>query len=109
MFGQVRTDPVTRPAVWLLWGHFCWLAGQRHRARRAWRKSLTYADRYAMPFEAAQAHAALARHLLPGNLLGLAERGQHHARSLAILRQLGLQQPGQEGAPAPAEREDVLV
>jgi hypothetical protein len=58
-----RAFPIGQPQAWLSLGSYKWLSGQHGQARQAWRKSLTAAERLAMPYQQAQALYELGRHL----------------------------------------------
>jgi tetratricopeptide (TPR) repeat protein len=58
-----RIFPIGQPAAWLWQGVYAWLDGKPDRAARLWQKSLTMAESLAMPYEQAQAHYEIARHL----------------------------------------------
>ena len=55
-----RVFPIGEPQAWLWLGWFHQLNDQPLLARRAWRRSLTAAERLVMPYDQGQAHYALA-------------------------------------------------
>ncbi|MCC6526502.1 MAG: serine/threonine-protein kinase PknK, partial [Polyangiaceae bacterium] len=73
MRGFARVFPIGRPAVHRYAGLLHLLAGRPARATRAFSRSLAWAERLAMPIEAAQAHYELGRLLPPGD----ARRAEH--------------------------------
>jgi tetratricopeptide (TPR) repeat protein len=60
-----RVFPIGQPRTWLCQGLYEWLAGKPDRAHKAWQKSLTAAERLAMPYEQGRAHYEIGRHLPP--------------------------------------------
>jgi eukaryotic-like serine/threonine-protein kinase len=80
-----RRYPIRRPRAFLYQGWFSWLKGKHRAAYKAWRKSLDYAQRFAMPYEEARAHCEIGRHLPMSDPL----RAEHLKRSLAIFERIG--------------------
>ncbi len=78
-----RAYPIGQPRAWLCQGWRDWLAGKPAQAQQAWQKSLTAAERLAMPYEAGLAHYAIGRRA-HGQ-----ERQTHLKRALEIFEQLG--------------------
>jgi len=78
------TFSIGQPRAWLYRGICHWLQGQRWRARRAWRKSLQYADKLDMPYEKALAHYEIGR-LLP---LDDAKRQEHLTQAIDLFARL---------------------
>jgi hypothetical protein len=85
-----RSFPMARPRalVYLGWSH--WLQGRHGPAHRAWTRAIGEAERLAMPWELANAHHQLGRHLAAGerSRLGLDQAG-HLDRARAIFAALG--------------------
>ena len=77
--------PIGRPAKWLMSARQDWLAGNRHRAYKHWRKALAAAEKFGMPYEQAEAHADLALHLPSTDLT----RPGHLERAREIFAQIG--------------------
>jgi class 3 adenylate cyclase len=65
MHRYARAYPIGQPRAWLYQGWYDRLDGQPARAHQAWRKSLTYAARLAMPYEQGLAHLELGQQALP--------------------------------------------
>ncbi len=78
--------PVGRPRALLVRGQYHAACGRPRRARRAWDKSLAAAERLRMPYEQAQAHAALGRQGPPDDPL----RETHQARARELFARLGI-------------------
>jgi class 3 adenylate cyclase/tetratricopeptide (TPR) repeat protein len=55
--------PIGRPRAWLYQGRLDWQQGRKARARRAWQKSLRFAEQLEMPFEVALSRFELGRHM----------------------------------------------
>jgi hypothetical protein len=85
-----RSFPMARPRalVCLGWSH--WLQGRHGAAHRAWTRAIREAERLAMPWELANAHHELGRHLAAGQRspLGL-DRTGHLDRARSTVAALG--------------------
>jgi tetratricopeptide (TPR) repeat protein len=79
-----RVFPIGEPRLLLHRGLLAWTGGRQEAARRAWRASLAAADRLAMPYDQALAHASLGRHG------AAAERPRHQARAGELFARLGV-------------------
>lgn len=77
--------PIGEPQAWLWQGHYDWLHGRKSRAMRAWRRCLEVSERLRIPYEAAQAHYELGRHLPSGH----AERSAHLRAAAEGFERLG--------------------
>jgi predicted ATPase/DNA-binding SARP family transcriptional activator len=73
-----RSFPMARPRALACLGWSHWLQGRHGAARRAWTRAIGEAERLAMPWELANAHHQLGRHLATGERspLGL-DRTEH--------------------------------
>jgi tetratricopeptide (TPR) repeat protein len=80
-----RYFPIGRPAAWLCQGTLDWLEEKPVSARAAWQKSLAFAEKLDMPYEAGRAHYQLGRHLPAGD----PARDEHVECARALLRQVG--------------------
>jgi tetratricopeptide (TPR) repeat protein len=80
-----RIFPIARPRAAFVQGQLAWRQGKQRRTRRAWLRSLTWAERLAMPLDRALAHEALG--------LCAAGNGQaanaHCRKALTLYRRLG--------------------
>jgi hypothetical protein len=89
-----RSFPMARPRalVCLGWSH--WLQGRHGAANRAWTRAIREAERLAMPWELANAHHELGRHLAAGQRspLGL-DRTGHLDRARSTSAALGREVP----------------
>ena len=94
--------PMARPRALLCTGWWAWLEQRRGPAARAWARAAREADRLAMPYELAQAHAELGRHLVPGarSPLGL-DQAAHLARARELLAAVGCRSVGLEDLRPP--------
>jgi hypothetical protein len=81
-FGKVF--PIGLPAAWLLQGTYDWLRGREGRAMRAFERSLSEADRLAMPHEIGLAHLEIGRRMAKG-----AERGVRLGLAIQNFDRLG--------------------
>jgi predicted ATPase/DNA-binding SARP family transcriptional activator len=92
-----RTFPMARPRALacLGWSHS--LHGRHRAAHRAWTRAIREAERLAMPWELANAHHQLGRHLTAGERspLGL-DRTEHLARATSTFEALGTSAQGQD-------------
>mgnify|MGYP003291721007 CR=1 FL=1 len=79
-----RLYPVGQPRAQLWNGLYAWLQGKRGVARRAWSKSLAYAQRLVMPYEEGLAHYEIGRHLDPSD----PARREHLTRACEIFTNL---------------------
>jgi tetratricopeptide (TPR) repeat protein len=79
-----RIFPIGRPGFWLCQGLYEWLAGHPSRAHQAWQKSLTEAERLAMPYEQGLAHYEIGRHLVVND----SARQMHLNRACEIFARL---------------------
>lgn len=61
-----RVFPIGQPRAHLWQGLFEWLSGRPYLARELWQKSLSLAERLALPYDQGLAHYQLGRHL-PAN------------------------------------------
>jgi class 3 adenylate cyclase/tetratricopeptide (TPR) repeat protein len=61
-----RVFPIGQPRAYLWQGLFEWLSGRPYLARELWQKSLSLAERLAMPYDQGLAHYQLGRYL-PAN------------------------------------------
>jgi tetratricopeptide (TPR) repeat protein len=82
-----RVFPIGQPRAQLWSGRLHHLSGRPERAQRAWRASLSAAQRLGMPFEAARAHVELGRR---GD--GQPQRQWHLQQAQSLLRELGVVQ-----------------
>ncbi len=80
-----RTFSMCRPDALRCAGTLALLSGHRRRALRAWRRSLAAAEQLAMPYEQAQAHLELGRHLPASD----PARRRHLDRAGEIFERLG--------------------
>ncbi len=80
--------PIGQPRAWLYQGWFSWLSGRQNRARKQWRKSLTHAQKLAMPYEEGLAHYEIGRHLSPDDTATLTARQEHLTRAIEIFERL---------------------
>lgn len=76
--------PMRRPFAYLYQGRYDRLAGQSRKARRNWLKSLTHAQRLAIPYVEGAAHFQIGRHLP----LGEARRESHLRRAVEVFETL---------------------
>jgi hypothetical protein len=85
-----RSFPMARPRALACLGWSHWLHGRHGPARRAWTGAIGEAERLAMPWELAHAHAELGRHLAAGERspLGL-DRTGHLDRATSTFEELG--------------------
>jgi hypothetical protein len=85
-----RTFPMARPRALACLGWSHWLHGRHGPAHRAWTRAIREAERLAMPWELANAHHQLGRHLAAGERspLGLGPT-EHLARARSIFEALG--------------------
>ena len=79
-----RIYPIGQPHAWLCQGLYNWLDGKHAKAHRAWHKSITYAEQFAMPYEEGLAHYELGRHT-KGQ-----ERDHHLNPAIEIFGRLGV-------------------
>jgi class 3 adenylate cyclase/tetratricopeptide (TPR) repeat protein len=82
-----RVFPIGEPRARLWSGRLHHLSGRPERAQRAWRASLSAAQRLGMPFEAALAHIELGR---PAD--GQPQRQWHLEQAQMLLHELGVVQ-----------------
>jgi class 3 adenylate cyclase/tetratricopeptide (TPR) repeat protein len=80
-----RVFPIGQPQLWLYRGLYAWLDGKRPQAQAAWAKSLAAAERLAMPYDQARAHATIASHLPSDD----PARPGHLARATDLFTQSG--------------------
>ena len=94
--GYARTFPMARPRALACLGWSHWLHGRHGAAHRAWTRAIREAERLAMPWELANAHHQLGRHLAAGERspLGLGPT-EHLARARSIFEALGTSAQGQ--------------
>lgn len=71
--------PIGKPTALLVKGRYRERLGRKRSALRCYRRSLKAAERYAMPFEQAAAHAELAKHL---------GGGEHGARARELMERI---------------------
>jgi hypothetical protein len=92
-----------RALACLGWSH--WLQGRQGAARRAWTRAIREAERLAMPWELANAHHQLGRHLAAGQRspLGL-DRTEHLDRAQSTFEALGCRTTRQGQPPPTAGR-----
>jgi predicted ATPase/class 3 adenylate cyclase len=85
-----RSFPMARPRALTCLGWSHWLQGRHGAARRAWTRAIGEAERLAMPWELANAHHQLGRHLATGERspLGL-DRTGHLDRARSTFEALG--------------------
>jgi hypothetical protein len=85
-----RTFPMARPRALVCLGWSQWLQGRHGAAHRAWTQAIGEAERLAMPWELANAHHQLGRHLAAGERspLGL-DQTEHLDRARSIFEALG--------------------
>jgi hypothetical protein len=85
-----RSFPMARPRALACAGWWHWLEGRHGAAQRAWTRAVRAAERLAMPWELANAHAHFGRHLPTGERspLGLEPAG-HLDRARSIFEALG--------------------
>jgi predicted ATPase len=85
-----RSFPMARPRALACLGWSHWLHGRQSAARRAWTRAIGEAERLAMPWELANAHHQLGRHLAAGERspLGL-DRAGHLGRARSTFEELG--------------------
>lgn len=81
---------VARPRAWLWQGLYDWLLGKPRRAYQAWKKSLTLAQKFNLPYEQALTHAEIGRHPQ------LPQQREHQQSAQALFKQLGMVIPPQE-------------
>jgi predicted ATPase/DNA-binding SARP family transcriptional activator len=100
-----RSFPMARPRALVSRGWSHWLQGRHGAARRAWTRAIGEAGRLAMPWELANAHHQLGRHLAAGERspLGL-DRTEHLERARSTFEALGcrtelLAPAGTDGRP----------
>jgi tetratricopeptide (TPR) repeat protein len=82
-----RAFPIALPRAWLSQGLGAYLSGHHRHALAAWRKSLTAAERLAMPCEQGRAHYQIGRHLPAGD----PARRTHLTRAGEIFADIGAQ------------------
>jgi predicted ATPase/DNA-binding SARP family transcriptional activator len=85
-----RSFPMARPRalVCLGWSH--WLQGRHGAAHRAWTRAIGEAERLAMPWELANAHHQLGRHLAAGERSPLdLDQTEHLEQARSIFAALG--------------------
>ena len=80
----MRPYPVGQPSTWRWQGLYDWLDGKPGRARRAWQKSLTAAQKLAMPYDEALAYYEIGRHVTG------TEQETNLARANEIFERLGV-------------------
>jgi predicted ATPase/class 3 adenylate cyclase len=85
-----RSFPMARPRMLTCLGWSHWLKGRHGAAQRAWARATQEAERLGMPWELANAHYELGRHLAAGehSPLGLG-RTEHLDRARSIFQALG--------------------
>ena len=85
-----RSFPMAQPRTLACLGWSYWLRGRRGAAHRAWTRAIGEAERLAMPWELANAHHELGRHLAAGERspLGL-DRTEHLDRARSSFEALG--------------------
>jgi predicted ATPase len=85
-----RTFPMARPRALVCLGWSQWLQGRQGAAHRAWTRAIREAERLAMPWELANAHHQLGRHLAAGERspFGL-DQIEHLDRARSIFEALG--------------------
>jgi tetratricopeptide (TPR) repeat protein len=97
-----RSFPMARPRalVCLGWSH--WLQGRHGAAHRAWTRAIREAERLSMPWELANAHHELGRHLAAGQRspLGL-DRTGHLDRARSTFAALGCRTDPDAGRQRP--------
>ncbi len=82
---NARVYPISQPGIWRLRGLIDWLSGNQDRAKKAWQRSLQFAEQFSMPFEQGLAHYEIGRHLDTQD----PDRKTHLAQALAIFEKLG--------------------
>ena len=80
--------PIGLPRAWLWQGRYEWLSGHRSKAKQAWQRSLSAAERLMMPYTVALAHFEMGRRAEVND----PDRGRHLERAEAIFAQLGTAQ-----------------
>jgi eukaryotic-like serine/threonine-protein kinase len=90
-----RVFPIGQPRAQLWTGRLHHLSGRPDRAQRAWRASLSAAQRLGMPFEAALAHVELGR-----RANGQHQQQEHLGRAQTLLHELGVVQVSPPDPPA---------
>ena len=80
-----RVFPIGEPRAQLWTGRLQYLSGRPDRAQRAWRASLSAAQRLGMPFEVALAHFELGR-----GANGQPQQQWHLGRAQTLLHELGV-------------------
>lgn len=84
------TNPIARSGALACAGWYHWLEGEHRAAQRAWTRAGRAAERLAMPWELANAHAQLGP--APGRRAALPARldaAEHLDRARSILEALG--------------------
>lgn len=83
--GYARIFPIGQPRAWVCQGWLDWQRGRASRARRAWTRALTAAERLGMPYELGWAHYQFGRHLPAAD----PARRLHLARACEAFARLG--------------------
>ena len=83
-----RVFPIGWPLFHLYSGLAAWHSGHPRRAYKAWRQSITAAERMGLPYIQARAHYEIGRHLPAEN----PDRADHLTRATAIFVRLGTAQ-----------------
>jgi len=90
LYRYAKVFVVARPRAWLWQGLYDWLLGKPPRAYQAWKKSLTLAQKFNLPYEQALTHAEIGRHQ------ELPQHSEHQQSAQALFKQLGMVIPHQE-------------
>ena len=85
-----RSFPMARPRALVCLGWSQWLQDRQGAAHRAWTRAIREAERLAMPWELANAHHELGRHLATGERSPLdLDRTEHLDRARSTFEALG--------------------